>query len=217
MAEQSEAATHDDVSSGPTDVVLSSSTDRQTDPSRNSWTAGFEYAPGAPVAGNPVLFEAETASEGTDARYEWAFGDGATATGEKASHVYDSGGEHAVTVTVTSDGGETRTVRRSVTVYREVAVEVGDADADGNLAVTLRANGAFDPADAVAPESLRFGAPTALAAGSGASPVRSEARDGDLRVRVPADEAGLRSDDAPGRLAGHTTDGVPVAGTAERT
>jgi len=215
MAEQSEAPTHDTASSGSTEVVLSSSAEQQAQPSGNSSTAGFEYAPGAPVAGNPVLFEAD-GPEGTDARYEWTFGDGATATGQKASHVYDSGGEHSVTLTVTRDGGETRTVRRSVTVYREVSVEVGDTDADGNLPVTLRASGAFDPADSVAAESLRFGAPTAIAAGSGASPVRTEARDGDLRVRVPADETGLRSDDAQGRLAGHTTDGVPVAGTAER-
>ena len=189
---------------------------RRTDANVEARRPRVAYAPGAPVAGNPVLFETDESERRTDARYEWAFGDGATATGRNASHVYESAGEHEVSLSVTEDG-ETRTVRRSVTVYREVDVEVSDCDEDGLLAVTLRASEALDPADAVAVDSLRVGAPAALAAGGGASPVRSESRGGDLRVRIPADETRLREGDAPVRVAGHTTDHVPVAGTIDPT
>lgn len=173
-------------------------------------TPTFAYGPGAPVAGNPVLFEAEASED--DREYEWSFGDGATATGEKASTIYDAGGDRTVTLSVTDDEGATETVERSLTVYSEVTLEIGE-EHEGLVPITLSAS-AFDPADLLAVESLRFGAPTAVAMGSGAAPVRSEEREGDLRIWVPADESGV-SGDAPYRLAGRTTDGVPVAGTVE--
>lgn len=181
-------------------------------------TPTFAYAPGAPVDGNPVLFAADGPADADVRRYEWAFGDGTTAPGEKASHVYDSAGEQSVTLTVVYGDGETETARRTVTVYREVAVEVESARDDPSLvAVDVSGTDEFDPTDAVAVESLRFGAPTALAMGCGATAVRSEARDGDLRVWFDAAATGLTDGDSQGRLAGRTTDEVPIAGTADAT
>lgn len=173
-------------------------------------TPNFAYGPGAPVAGNPVLFEAEASED--DREYEWSFGDGASATGEKATAFYDAGGNWTVTLSVTDDEGATETAERSLTVYSEVTLEIGEVY-DGLVPVTIRAS-AFDPADLLTVESLRFGAPTAVAMGGGAAPAESEECDGDLRIWVPADESGI-SGDAPYRLAGRTTDDVPVAGTVE--
>jgi len=214
MAKQSEVRPDGRMRSRGANSKTPVASHHRTDPNAEAGRPQFAYAPGAPVAGNPVLFEADESDRRTDARYEWAFGDGATATGRKASHVYETPGEHVVRLTV-GEGDESRTVRKTVTVYREVDVTVGDRDEDGLLAVTLHASEGFDPADAVAVDSLRVGAPTALAAGGGASPVRSESRDGDLRVRIPAAETRLREGDARVRVAGHTTDHVPVAGTVD--
>lgn len=233
MPDQSEARTDDGPLRGtaearraeaPTSVVHETASTDDRPSATAAATPTFAYAPGAPVDGNPVLFTADAPDETDVRRYEWDFGDGTTAPSEKASHVYDSPGEHPVSLTVVHDDGETETAGRTLTVYREVAVEVARSDADSGedhdvalLAVDVRATPELDPADEVAVESLRFGAPTALAMGCGATPVRSEAREGDLRVWFESERTGLTDDDSQGRLAGRTTDGVPLAGTADAT
>lgn len=182
---------------------------------RDQTDASIKYGPGAPVVGSPVLFEAEASIEESSAEYEWEFGDGSTATGRTASNVFQGAGEQSVTLTVTDEDGETETVREALTVYYAPTVEVWEDDCeDGFVTVVIRGDSEFDPAQSVAVDSLRFGAPTALAMGSGASPVETDARDGDLRVqfrRTTPDS----DDDSPGRLAGCTADGVPLAGTAD--
>jgi PKD domain len=59
-------------------------------------------------AGTPVAFSAAGSRDvdaGDTLSYEWSFGDGAGATGETASHAYESGGERTVTLTVTDSTG----------------------------------------------------------------------------------------------------------------
>src|SRR5690606_31670996 len=46
-----------------------------------------------------------TDSDGTVASYAWAFGDGATDTGETATHTYAAPGTYTITLTVTDDVG----------------------------------------------------------------------------------------------------------------
>ncbi len=171
------------------------------------------YAPGAPVAGNPVLFETDSSPD-ADCRLEWSFGDGATATGERASNVYDAGGRKEVALTVTDADGATETTTETVTVYHEVETALGERDGD-LLSVLLGGDDEFAPAESVSVTSLRFGAPTAVAMGSGTSPVRSETDGDGLRVWVRPDRAGL-GDAETVRVAGHATDGVPLAGTVDR-
>ncbi|MFC7079654.1 PKD domain-containing protein [Halorussus caseinilyticus] len=183
---------------------------------RNRSNVAVRHGPSVPVVDTPVLFEVELPADESDCRCEWTFGDGSTATGEKASRIYDAAGETEVTLTVARDDGETETVRESVTIYREVGVELRESETeDGLMPVVLRGDGDLDPATAVAVESLRFGAPTALAMGSGAAPVRTETREGDLCVWVREDRTGLGDGDATPRLAGRTVDGRPLAGTAD--
>ncbi|WP_254525232.1 PKD domain-containing protein [Natrinema caseinilyticum] len=70
-----------------------------------------------PSIGEAVTFDASDSStgDGTIERYEWAFGDGTTATGERVEHAFDDAGEYEVRLTVTDDAAatdaETVTVR----------------------------------------------------------------------------------------------------------
>jgi subtilisin family serine protease len=50
------------------------------------------------------------------ASYAWSFGDGATASGSKASHGYSAAGTYTVTLTVTDTGGLSSSITQSVTV-----------------------------------------------------------------------------------------------------
>lgn len=173
---------------------------------------GFEYAPSVPVAGDAVSFVAAAPADESDRRCEWTFGDGTTAEGETVTHTYDAGGRKDVSLTVTDDEG-TDSVRRSVTVYREVALELREFDRrDGDVLLPVDVQGEdFDPA---ASASLRLGSPTAVAMGGGATPARTEVRGDALRAWFPATETGMTGNGAKMRLAGRTADGVPLVGTA---
>lgn len=54
--------------------------------------------------------------DGTIAKYDWNFGDGATATGATATHAYTAAGSYPVTVTVTDNRGATSTSTNTVTI-----------------------------------------------------------------------------------------------------
>jgi len=57
-----------------------------------------------------LLFDASASTDdGTIVRYDWAFGDGKTATGRTAWHTYYLAGTYQVTLTVTDDRGQSIT------------------------------------------------------------------------------------------------------------
>lgn len=69
------------------------------------------------VAGTPASFSATgTAPGGKVTGYQWTFGDGVTATGAKATHVFPNAGEYTVTLTVTSSLGSSKTITKNVDV-----------------------------------------------------------------------------------------------------
>ncbi|EMA47432.1 PKD domain-containing protein [Halococcus saccharolyticus DSM 5350] len=65
-----------------------------------------------------VTFDASGSSDtdGSIASYEWAFGDGATATGQTVPHAYASSGSYTVTLTVTDDDGASASSSKTVSV-----------------------------------------------------------------------------------------------------
>jgi subtilisin family serine protease len=77
--------------------------------------ARFTVTPSAPEANEAATFDA-TDSEGLIDSYDWEFGDGATATGETATHAYDSAGNYQVNLTVTDGTGVTNTTSRTISV-----------------------------------------------------------------------------------------------------
>ena len=92
----------------------------------NNPTARFTYSPSSPEAGKSVSFDASSSSNAVS--FQWDFGDGTTATGEKVTHTYSVDGNYVVkleasrpdpgcsfqvcigntqsTLVVTPDGGE---------------------------------------------------------------------------------------------------------------
>ena len=115
-------------------------------------TASFTASPDSPDAGETVSFDASTSSDadGSIASYEWAFGDGETATGESVDHAYDAAGDYDVTLTVTDDDGATASVTETISVgdapNQPPTADAGDDQTvEENGSVTLDATASSDP------------------------------------------------------------------------
>lgn len=82
-----------------------------------SISAGFTSPPSVQEVGENITFNG-LRSDGIIGGYEWAFGDGTTATGRSVEHAYGDPGEYTVELFVTGPGG---TDTASVTVTVEEA------------------------------------------------------------------------------------------------
>jgi PKD repeat protein len=82
-------------------------------------TADFTFSPNSPSTSTPVNFDAG-GSQATTGRtivsYSWAFGDGASGSGQTTSHLYTSPGSYTVRLTVIDDQGKTSFITRTITV-----------------------------------------------------------------------------------------------------
>ncbi|WP_128694680.1 S8 family serine peptidase [Methanoculleus taiwanensis] len=67
---------------------------------------------------SPAAFDAAGSydPDGMIVQCDWEFGDGTSGTGTAATHIYDSAGTYAVTLTVTDNGGRSSTETQAVTV-----------------------------------------------------------------------------------------------------
>ncbi|WP_299262194.1 PKD domain-containing protein [Halorientalis sp.] len=82
-----------------------------------------------PVVGESVEFDAgPTTAEGTVRSYEWALGNGESATGETATVTYEEAGSYTVELTVTDEQGNSDTITRSVVVGASAGRIVVDDD-----------------------------------------------------------------------------------------
>jgi PKD repeat protein len=76
-------------------------------------------APSAVNQGDAVQFDGSTTDSTLivpNAKYQWNFGDGATATGPSVVHSFAKGGTYDVTLTVTDRGGNVQTLTQAVQV-----------------------------------------------------------------------------------------------------
>jgi PKD repeat protein len=80
--------------------------------------ASFTISDSTAVRGQEITFVASATDDDGDTivSYEWAFGDGATASGPNVSHAYTELGAKNVTLKVTDSANETTTVPGQVTV-----------------------------------------------------------------------------------------------------
>lgn len=81
-------------------------------------TVSFTLSPSAGTVPLAVGVDATASADpdGAIARYDWDFGDGATAAGVTAAHTYTTAGAYQVTLAVTDDQGAMATLQQQVTV-----------------------------------------------------------------------------------------------------
>jgi immune inhibitor A len=194
-------------------------------------TAAASADPKTAAAGETVTFSSAGSFDDLDApeelTYEWAFGDGSTASGATATHAYAAKGTYEATLTVTDSAGLSDTDTVSITVSGP-DLQVTDVSASQNKAregqkVTLTAtvrNAGPGKAPASKTEFLLDGTTVlglvdtpALAAGQSAKvSVLWDTRNvkGEHTIRATADRPGAVAEENEGNNSGTRT--VTVSG-----
>lgn len=91
----------------------------------NALDPGFIVASPAQCVGTPTDFEStSTVATGFVTDYQWAFGDGGTASGTQVSHTYAAAGIYTVTLTITSEGC-TESTNTQITINPQPTVNLG--------------------------------------------------------------------------------------------
>jgi PKD repeat protein len=96
--------------SKPLDVIVSA-----PQPPSGDWL----NSPIKPVVNETVFFNAagvQVSAGRTVTRYDWSFGDGATASGQMTTHVFTAANTYAVVLTVTDDVGQTSVLPHNLTI-----------------------------------------------------------------------------------------------------
>ncbi|MFN2271891.1 MAG: DUF2341 domain-containing protein, partial [Anaerolineae bacterium] len=107
--------------------------------------AQFIHSPPTGTVGGTVYFTSTSTTDGSPiVAWGWDFGDGGTASGSTASHVYTSAGPFAVTLTVTDTCGFVDSVTKVVDVYplvgfSDASYTVNEGAGSATITVTLNA------------------------------------------------------------------------------
>jgi PKD repeat protein len=91
--------------------------------------------PSAVNPGDVVEFDGSSTASGLivpNANYHWDFGDGTSAVGPSVVHSYSTGGTYSVTLTVTDRGGNTATLKQTITVLGSNGEPVANPSNPGN-------------------------------------------------------------------------------------
>lgn len=193
-------------------------------------TAAFSYEPQLPTTAEQITFNGtESAPQDEITNYEWDFeGDGTVdATGVTAAHVFDSAGEHNVTLTVTDAAGQTDTTTQTVQVVQSDQPTVylepvnGTVSVNGTTTYSLKMSnvdggvGAFDPVNVTLEEPATVSIQEVSTPFSGANTMR--AADG-TQASVTLPFGGETADTGTVKLATLTVRGeMPGKTTAQVT
>ena len=93
--------------------------------------------------------------DGTVVAHQWAFGDGATATGPQASHTYSAPGNYLATLTVTDNEGATST--QMMTAFASKPPIASFNPTCNRLTCTFDASASFDPDGSIVSYQWAFG------------------------------------------------------------
>lgn len=111
--------------------------------------AVFTFEPEQPTVGDEVTFDASASTDPNEdiESYQWDFGDGETATGVTATHVFEEFGTQSVILTVTDSTQSTDTFTQEVDVNAEPEAnfEIEPDTLTVNEVVTLDAGPTVDP------------------------------------------------------------------------
>jgi PKD repeat protein/uncharacterized protein YgiM (DUF1202 family) len=164
-------------------------------PSNQAPTAAFS-GPATGLVGEQLSFDASGSNDpdGSIAAYAWDFGDGASAQGVQATHVYTAAGSYTVRLTVTDDGDLTDSVTHGVTVQAPpnqapTAAFSGPATGLVGEQLSFDASGSSDPDGNIATYAWDFGDG---ASAQGVQATHTYAAAGSYTVRLTVtDDGGL--------------------------
>jgi hypothetical protein len=104
-------------------------------------SASFAFSPASPTPSQTITFTA-TASGGTSPyAFNWSFGDGATGTGNPATHAYSTNGTYNAQLVVDDASGTTTTVSHSVLVTQPGTPDFSISSSPSSLFVTRGSSG----------------------------------------------------------------------------
>jgi PKD repeat protein len=121
-------------------------------------TAAFTATP----TGLSTAFDGTSSSDpnagGSITSYAWNFGDGATGTGSKPTHVYTAAGTYTVALTVTDNNGLTGVASQSVTVSKPAVPPTASFTSTSNgLALAVDGSGSTAGTSAISSYAWNFG------------------------------------------------------------
>ncbi|WP_159433625.1 PKD domain-containing protein [Agrococcus sp. Marseille-P2731] len=167
----------------------------------------------APVAALSVSLDGTAVSvdgagssdpDGSIVSYAWDFGDGGTASGQVATHAYESSGTFEIELLVTDDRGATATATEQVTIVapNQAPTAAFTAVASG-MTVAFDATGSADPDGSIVGYAWDFGDGSTA---TGATPSRTFAVADEYEVTLTVTD----DDGATAQVTRSVTAGTPV-------
>ncbi|HMG35079.1 MAG TPA: glycoside hydrolase family 44 protein [Blastocatellia bacterium] len=167
-------------------------------------TARIAATPASGVAPLTVSFDGSgsTDADGTVSSYAWSFGDGGTASGATASHVYSSAGSFTATLTVTDNVGSRSSTSAVINVSAPAnqppvaRISASPTTGTSPLAVSFSGTGSSDPDGSISAYAWSFGDGT-TASGSTTSHTYSSAGNFTATLTVTDNQGATSSTSVP--------------------